>query len=192
MYRNRFKPERHIPADSAKQDFPAAAVVAYIYTIAPASLGLLVYKGRQSTPAMHCRYPSEESLARALHGYATAQANREAAKATARRERAAVAHGLAVGDVVAQSWGYDQTNVNFFQVVRVVSPRTVEVRAIAAAQAREPNPCSMSGYVVPAPDAFVQHAEPFRCRASDPGAIAGKRWRLNRWDGRPMMVTSYH
>jgi len=188
----RFKPERYIPDDSAPQTFPAAGIVAYIYPLRRGRHGLMVYKGRQSRAALHYSYDTEEDLARALHGYAEAQARREAAKVTARRAQAAAAHGLTVGDVVAASWGYEQTNVNFFQVVRVVSPRTVEVRAIAATQAAQPDPCAMSGYVVPAADAFLQNAEPFRCRTSAPGVVVGKGWRLHRWDNRPMLVTSYH
>jgi hypothetical protein len=188
----RFKPERYIPTDSAEQSFPAAGIVAYIYPIRRGRHGLMVYKGRQSRAALHYSYDNEEALAWALHGYATAQAHREAAKTTARRERATVAHGLSVGDVVSRSWGYEQTNVNFFQVVRVVSPRTVEVRAIAAAQARAPDPCGMAGYVIPAPNAFLQQSTPFRCLASHPGVVAGKGWRLYRWDGRALLVTSYH
>lgn len=188
----RFKPERYIPDDSAVQSFPAAGIVAYIYPIRRGRHGLMVYKGRQSRAALHCSYESEEALAWALHGYADAQASREAAKATARLAQATTTHGLAVGDVVTQSWGYEQTNVNFFQVVRVVSPRTVEVLAISAADAGKADPCAMSGYVVPAPDAFLRGAEAFRCRASAPGTVVGKGWRLHRWDKRPMLVTSYH
>ncbi len=188
----RFKPERYIPDDSAQQTFPAAGIVAYMYPIRRGRHGLMVYKGRQTRAALHVSCGSEEELARALHAYAESQARREAAKATARTARAAAAHGLAVGDVVAESSGYDQTNVYFFQVVRVVSPRTVEVRAIASTQADRPSPCAMSGYVVPAKDAFLQNAEPFTCRTSAPGVVIRKGRRLHRWYGSPLLYTSYH
>lgn len=39
--------------------------------------------------------------------------------------------GVKVGDVFVESWGYDQTNVDYYEVVRVM-PTMVEVRAIYA------------------------------------------------------------
>ena len=38
-------------------------------------------------------------------------------------------HGVKIGDVFVESWGYDQTNVDFYQVTRVM-PKSVEIRAI--------------------------------------------------------------
>jgi hypothetical protein len=39
--------------------------------------------------------------------------------------------GIKVGDIFSSSWGYDQTNVNFYEVVSVTA-RTVKVREIGA------------------------------------------------------------
>ena len=43
-----------------------------------------------------------------------------------------MAHSLKVGDIVDSSWGYDQTNVNFYQVIEVVGAHTVKIREIAS------------------------------------------------------------
>jgi hypothetical protein len=51
---------------------------------------------------------------------------REAAKTAAR----AKPHGLKVGDVLRSSWGYDQTNVDFYQVTALIGSQTVEYRPI--------------------------------------------------------------
>jgi len=40
---------------------------------------------------------------------------------------------VAVGDIFEMSWGYDQTNVDYFQVVRL-TPKGVYVREIGAEQ----------------------------------------------------------
>ena len=37
-----------------------------------------------------------------------------------------------VGDLFYSSWGYDQTNIDFYQVVRVISDKTIEVRSCSA------------------------------------------------------------
>jgi hypothetical protein len=43
-----------------------------------------------------------------------------------------VEHTLKVGDVLYSSWGYDQTNIDFYQVTRLVGKQSVEVREIAS------------------------------------------------------------
>lgn len=39
------------------------------------------------------------------------------------------AHGVKVGDIFETSWGYDQTNVNFFQVI-AVTEKSARVREV--------------------------------------------------------------
>lgn len=53
-----------------------------------------------------------------------------AAERQAQRAKFKASDFWAVGDVGYTSWGYDQTNVEFFQVVRVL-PRSVVVRQVA-------------------------------------------------------------
>jgi hypothetical protein len=48
-------------------------------------------------------------------------------------------HPLKLGDVVVSSWGYDQTNVDFYQVVKVTKG-TVGIRRIKA-------DCKESGFM---------------------------------------------
>jgi hypothetical protein len=46
------------------------------------------------------------------------------------RQKATAPHNLKVGDVLYASWGYEQTIVDFYQVVEVDTDRTIRVRAI--------------------------------------------------------------
>ena len=48
-----------------------------------------------------------------------------------RRVSAKQPHTLKVDDVLYSSWGYDQTNINFYQVTKLVGKTMVELRAIA-------------------------------------------------------------
>jgi hypothetical protein len=47
---------------------------------------------------------------------------------TAKKE-ATSGHTFKVGDVLYQSWGYDQTNIDFFEIVGVL-PKSVKIRRI--------------------------------------------------------------
>ncbi|WP_099597088.1 hypothetical protein [Stenotrophomonas maltophilia] len=53
---------------------------------------------------------------------------------TRKRERQQAGHGLAVGDIVYSVWGYEQTNVTFYEVVRVPSGRSATVRDVNNAE----------------------------------------------------------
>ena len=54
---------------------------------------------------------------------------------------------LKVGDVLRDSWGYDQTQVDYYQVSALVGPRTVKVRQMSATSVEATS--GMSDRVVP-------------------------------------------
>ena len=100
-----------------------------------------------------------------------ADADHEIARFTQRREQVAAAgaerraaakrpHTLAVGDILVSSYGYEQTNVDFYEVVAEQN-RTVTLRELA--QEREATG-PMSGHAVPRPGHYV--GEPIRKRAN--------------------------
>lgn len=68
----------------------------------------------------------------------------------------------ASGTVFVNSWGYEQTNVDAYEVVAVVGKRTLELRPIAIESVQ--GETSMSDQVKPVPGAFV--GEVFRKRAT--------------------------
>ena len=53
---------------------------------------------------------------------------------------------VSVGDVFVSSWGYEQTNVNFYQVISVHGKKTVTVQEVRASVLLTR---SMSGYKTP-------------------------------------------
>ena len=66
-----------------------------------------------------------------------------------------------VGDIIVNSWGYEQTNVEFYQVTRVLN-MTIEVREILQ-KVEEGSYYShgMACNVLPRKDDFIEKAEPF-------------------------------
>ena len=60
---------------------------------------------------------------------------------------------IKVGDILYNSWGYDQTNVDFYQIVKVLDASVI-IRQISSEQV--PNSGGfMSSYVRPIPNSFV-------------------------------------
>lgn len=77
------------------------------------------------------------SVKKCWYGYSTEEAARaaiegkEAPKAERKPKAAKVnKFGVQVGDIFAASWGYEQTNNDFFQVVALVGESSVRVREV--------------------------------------------------------------
>lgn len=67
-------------------------------------------------------YTDEETARAAIEGKPTKAAKKSTAKANR--------FGVKVGDLFHASWGYDQTNNDFFQVVALVGETSVRVREV--------------------------------------------------------------
>lgn len=129
-------------------------------------------------------YRTAASRAEAIERFKQARARHHTTQLL-RRQAARQPHTLQVGDVVNTCWGYEQTNVEFFQVV-AVSGAMVTLRQIAASTTETG---FMSGTKVPHPGNFI--GEPIRRRAS-----AGNRVKIDGcsgapWDGKPQHVSWY-
>lgn len=126
------------------------------------------FTGKAGRPTWHYRFRNADHLAaeieRTIRGCeATARH-----KAERKAERAA-AVSVAVGDVFEASWGYDQTNIDYYEVTRVVGPKTVEVRPIAAVAWET---LHMQGRCVPSPGQFIGAPMRKRVRAVGDGGAA--------------------
>lgn len=105
---------------------------------------------------------------------------------------------LKVGDILSSSWGYDQTNVEFYQVVKA-SGASVWVAQIAAQDSGDPD----SSTIVPLKDHFLPKAYPASRYGNADGVIGPRRvspdgWiRIDKrgviyaspWKGEPAYVT---
>lgn len=85
----------------------------------------------------------------------------EKAEAAAKR---AAGHKLAVGDVLATCWGYEQTNVEYYQVTQLIGKCMVEIREIGRMVEQT---AWLQGDCVPAKDQFK--GEPMRRRVCKDG-----------------------
>lgn len=102
----------------------------YLYEMA-GKLYLISFWGTAHKPYEHCCYRTEEQRAAAVQRFKTGVEQSIALRAEQTARRAADGCTLKAGDIVNTSWGYDQTNVDFFIVTRATRS-TVWVRAIAA------------------------------------------------------------
>jgi len=88
-------------------------------------------------------YKTEEETRQAID---KAQGESKPVKKAAKAEPVAKANkfGVKVGDLFSASWGYEQTNVDFFQVIALVGDSSVRVREVSPVMIEENPTCSMA------------------------------------------------
>jgi len=97
-----------------------------------------------------------------------------------------------IGDIFVATWGYDQTNANFFQVVKVTS-KSVSVRPIKSRRKEDP-PGSMSGYAMPIKNSFTGSAKTKRIYYYDGREMfkaSESMGSAEKWDGKPVAISWY-
>ncbi|QSB03778.1 hypothetical protein JWZ98_22980 (plasmid) [Methylomonas sp. EFPC1] len=179
---------RFIPANSECREFSSAAVVAYCYD-SKQGPAYVAYKGRKGKPARCFAFVSEDHRDKHLSTYVEVETNNENFK----RSRRETGHGLIAGEIVYAVWGYEQTNVDFFEVVRVSTARSAVIRRIES-NTVEDKPGSMTGYATPKPGQFVAVAKEETRRANGFQRLHGGKSSLGdlqKWNGKPCRVTWY-
>ena len=132
MSRFQLTREFFIPAGAVKVAHKHSQAVAYVWTDRQGRPCAKLFYGKAAKPVWHYHFASEERRAqRIANGFAHYQAH-EANQAERRAARIAKGRGVAVGDVLRTCWGYEQTNVEWFQVVELVGKSMVVVREIAS------------------------------------------------------------
>ena len=83
----------------------------------------------------------------------------EAGKAARREQRKAFRHTLKVGDVLRSSWGYDQTNIDYYEVTALIGEHIIKARPIATESVETE---WLQGKCVPVPNNFTGPAKRYR------------------------------
>jgi len=108
---------RYIPKESVEVKHPEELGVAYVYRIKDRAYGVIAYGGKRSRADFHFSYKTvEQAHDKIENWFSNLQARRELM--LTRRAESFAPHIFKVGDIVTNSWGYDQTNVDWYRVVR--------------------------------------------------------------------------
>lgn len=145
------------------------------------------FRGRSMRAAFRYRFPTpaarEDYVAEWLAAENAAIADRAARKAANRAP-----HTLKVGDVLYSSWGYEQTNVDFYEVIAV---RGAAVDLIKLKQDRGGTAGGMQGTCSPIAGAHL--GEPIKGkRPTGRNTVRIEDYiTAAPWDGRPLHWSSY-
>jgi hypothetical protein len=96
-------------------------------------------------------------------------------------------HTYKVGDILNSSWGYDQTNVTFYEVTRV-TPSSIELGTLRSVE--DYNGQTMTGTKVPSNE--FASAKRFLKRVSAEGYVKiGHGEFAGMWNGKPQRFSTY-
>ncbi|NMZ71352.1 hypothetical protein SAMN05216370_0033 [Pseudomonas peli] len=157
----------------------------YTETLRDDSCGLLVvtspdglsakgFSGRSVKSDFFYKFGSKDALEVYVSKWAKTVRD-EAARRQAERAERNAPHSLKERDVLVSSWGYEQTNVEFYEVVRVVGKSSVELRQIRADK-KSDGAQSMTGTCLPLLGEYL--GEAFRKKADSRGYV-----RLSSFNG---------
>jgi hypothetical protein len=112
------KRSRYIPKNSIPVEHHEGLGIAYVYRISNSRYGVIAYGGQRSSADFHEAFKTIERVHERVEGWFDSMKQRKARIAEYRAERFS-GHSLKVGDVITNSWGYDQTNVDWYAVVKI-------------------------------------------------------------------------
>lgn len=149
----------------------------------------IAFKGTSAKALCHYRYRTEEQRAQAIEALKKQADNREANKAARSAKKAAVTNeGIEIGTIYYSSWGYEQTNIDFYQVTGKSGSKTLFFRPIAQTREYDRDDC---GSCMPCPNEFT--GEEFKKMIND------ERWinltsysGMCPWDGTSKGWSSWH
>lgn len=148
--------EHYIRAGATKVAAKDSTAVVYVYALAgkPYAIG---FRGKVVKPTFHHSFKTEADRAKFVGRWMKQIADAEGYIANRKAEQKAARakpHSFEVGLILTGSWGYEQTNVDFFEVTKILGKNMVEIEQIGSQSAVDAPDgySSMSDHVVPNPD----------------------------------------
>ena len=145
----------------------------------------------QKTEALRTMYLEHRELWEAMQSgrISYREAKRRAGLNTPAAREPAATVTVAVGTIYCARWGYDQTNIDYYEVTSTTA-KTLELRPIAKRRVEATG--DLSEMVEPIPGQYA--GEPFRRRiaagSADTVRINSYAW-ASPWDGNPDHATHY-
>jgi hypothetical protein len=155
------------------------------YDNAEGQLSGIAFQGRSKKPLWKFWFRRESDRKRRIDETIDDRKKWMERKEQDKKEKREFSHSLVEGDFLSSSWGYDQTNVDFYQVTRVIG-KMVEIRQVASKVVKSRPP---QDYVEPVKNRFTGSKMKKRVGVGDSVKVSSHS-HARKWDGKPMYQTS--
>lgn len=192
--------ERYIPEGMTEHRREGGRVVYYgewgNSSDRPRLRGMAFRSDKVIKPDFDFTYRSEEERDEYVDSWWRRQENLAASKEDRKQEKRVLAdqpNPFKVEDILYSSWGYEQTNIDFYKVVEVKGKSVVIVK-VGKKEAEGMPAAHMSGYVVAVPGVEVGERMLKRVTwsgADNPVLSLTSYSSAYRWDGKPKNYTTY-
>lgn len=105
-------------------------------------------------------YRSQEQRDQQVANWMANITGNEQRKEERKAEKKAMTNHAEIGDILVNSWGYEQTNTDFYQVIKLTN-KGVYIKPIASRLESEEGLSDMAGYTYPLADHFLDQPEKF-------------------------------
>ena len=147
------------------------------------------FSGKKAKYDFYAQFKTPELMQNHFHDWAKKHFDREEYKKKQKaKKKAAIeekAKAIKVGDIYYTSWGYEQTNVEFYKVVEIKGKKVTLIE-VAEKIAETDGACD---YVVPVPEAEI--GEPFTRMVGEYGFKIDKCAYATKWNGKPTYQTAW-
>ena len=146
---------------------------------------LRVYRGESGKPVSQYYYSTETHRQDTIDGHKKSADNDEKRKAERKAARQNLVNPYQVGDILNSSWGYDQTNVDFYEVVGVTD-KSVRLEKIGNRTIDDQG----AGGLSVVPDTAHRSGNVMLKRVSEGGWVRLSSFSgASKWSGRPQYET---
>ena len=142
--------------------------VSYVHPETNERYTAVAFAGRAQKPIFHITFNSLARLEEHVSGVITNYLKQKQFKVQRQAEKKSFQHTLKVGDILYTCWGYEQTNIEFFQVTKLIGHKSVEIVEIAEISETTGY---LTGNTAPLPNDFVVDAEPMVKRVREGNCI---------------------
>lgn len=149
-------PEGYVRYTPCLGDYPKEMFACYVYRGSDRSSALF-YTGKQSKPTWHYKFKDDDAMKQKINTQIKSLMSYYEKKMAWKEERKAKALSVQVGDLFVNSWGYDQTNVDFYQCISKTKS-TFTIQKIHGASIKDTEGF-MSDRVSPVRDAFIEQGK---------------------------------
>lgn len=145
-----------IPKDSTLDPRSNEKGAVYVYQFPNGKLAAMAFVGTAAKPCWHYSYRTPEAREQKIAEFFAGIDAHQEFKAKQKAATSDYVHDVKVGDIFRCSWGYDQTNIDYYQCVALIGDHMMEVREIG--QQRQETQWAQ-GECAPVPDMWATEVD---------------------------------